>query len=292
VKRRALWSSLGALLFAALVALGAGSLRLPLSGAGSGGARLVSLSPAITETVIALGAAEHLVGISEYCELPPSRVLPRIGTALTPNYEAIVGMRPSLILCDDSVSSKKRELAALARSEFLPWLTLPEVVGSVRRLGEIVGRKPAAEDLAYRLERRLSRLPSSYAPRVLFLISFDPARPGELWFVKRNSLHGSALAAAGGRNAVDRDVAGLPRLGLEELLQLEPDLVILMRDPGAKAASGAELVEGFSRVAPLRAVRERRVGSIDALHSVGPSILKLMSTLELEIARLSMSSAE
>jgi ABC-type Fe3+-hydroxamate transport system substrate-binding protein len=278
VNRRALVSSLGALLFSAGAAVGIGRLatrKAPLPHTN----RLVSLTPAITETLFALGADAALVAVSDYCKLPPGRQLPRVGSSLTPSYEALARLNPSLILSDDSAGSKRRELAAIAPCAVLPWLTLSEVASSIERLGQLVGRAAAGHLLAQQLRERLSRKPPRDAPRTLVLLSYDADRPGELWFIRQNSLHGAALTAAGARNAVDHDVQGLPRLSVEELLRLDPDLVLLITPPGTRLEHKRKLVAAFAALSPLRAVADHKVGVLEATESVGPSILDLVTEL-------------
>jgi cobalamin transport system substrate-binding protein len=278
VNRRAVVGSLGALLLSAGAAIGVGRLAAHQSPSGDA-ERLISLTPAITETLFALGAAAHLLAVSDYCKLPPGVVLPRVGSSLTPNYEAIARLRPSMILSDDSAGAKQQELFAIARCEVLPWLTLKEVVSSIQRMGQLLGRKSAADTLAESLDRRLSKLPPSDAPRTLLLLSYDPDRPAELWFIKRNSLHGAALAAAGARNAVDEDVKGLPRLGVEELLRLDPDLVLIMPSPGTSTEQARKMLHTFSQLAPLRAVKQGHVELVKGSESVGPGIVQLVDSL-------------
>lgn len=280
MKRRTLVSSLGALLFSAGAALLAGRLVQKRRGGSPAGARLVSLAPALTETVLALGGAQQLVGVSNYCRLPADLKLPRLGTSLTPSYEAIAGLHCSLILSDDSAGTKRAELSALAPCEFLPWLTLSEVVQSTRRLGQLLGQASAGAALADRLEARLSHKPPPNAPRVLMLLSYDPDRPAEIWFIRPNSLHGAALNAAGARNAVEHDVPGLPRLGVEQLLALDPDAVLIIPPPGSTTEREGELVRAFSALAPLRAVKNGRVKCVAGTQSVGPSILELVDAIE------------
>jgi ABC-type Fe3+-hydroxamate transport system substrate-binding protein len=286
VNRRALIGSLGALLFSAGAAIGVSHFagRKP---AKSGPGRLVSLTPAITETLVALGAVDQLIAVSNYCVLPPGLKLPRVGSSLTPSFEAIAGLRPSLILSDDSAAAKRHELAALASCEVLPWLTLDEVVDSIRRLGKLSGQQLAGDALAQRLKTKLSRKAPLDAPRVLLLLSYDPDRPAELWFIKPNSLHGSALAAAGARNAVEYPVQGLPRLGVEELLKLDPDEVLMMPPPHADLLHKQKMLQAFSALAPLRAVKDDRIAVFNGTQSVGPSILELVDALANTLRELS-----
>jgi ABC-type Fe3+-hydroxamate transport system substrate-binding protein len=278
VNRRAIIGSLGALLFSAGAAVGIS--RLAARKPGSGGTRrLVSLSPAITETLLALGAFEQLVGVSDFCTLPAGRKLARVGSSLTPNYEAIAGLRPSIILSDDSAGAKQRELTALAKCQMLPWLSLRDVTGSVRILGQIVEQSAAAEALARRLGTRLSQPPPADAPRVLLLLSYDPDRPAEIWFIKQNSLHGAALNAAGAKNAVAEAIPGLPRLSVEQLIKFDPDQVFIIPPPGATLEGKRKMLDSFATLGPLRAVKDNRIGIVNGTQSVGPSILELVDAL-------------
>src|SRR5580698_1045150 len=84
----------------------------------SGPQRIVSLAPAITETLFALGAGPQVVGVSQYCDYPPQVLkLPKIGTFLTPNIEAIAGLRPTLVI-GLQTSSDLREIHALKEMGF------------------------------------------------------------------------------------------------------------------------------------------------------------------------------
>lgn len=286
MNRRALVSSLGSLALAAAAAIGTSRL-LPKKPGKGGPVRLVTLSPALTETVLALGGQPLLAGVSDYCVLPEGVKLPRVGSSLTPNYEAIARLHPTLILSDDSAQAKHRELSALASCEVLPWLTLPQVVSSTRRIGQTLGNERAGNELADELNARLSAPPPASAPRVLLLLSYDPDRPAEIWFIRPNSLHGAALTAAGAKNAIDHDVTGLPRLGIEQLIALDPDEVLIIPAPGATRERREQMLSGFSKLAPLRAVKDGRIAVVaGANQSQGPGILKLVDALAATLGKL------
>lgn len=285
MNRRAIIGSFGALLFSAGAAVGISHLAAKKPSR-AGARRLVSLTPAITETLLVLGAREQLVGVSDYCSLPAGQKVPRVGSSLTPNYEAIAGLRPSLILSDDSAGSKQRELAALAPCQILPWLTLTDVTGSIRTLGKLLEQTVTANALAQQLDARLDRQPAADAPRVLLLLSYDADRPAEIWFIKQNSLHGAALSAAGARNAVAHAVPGLPRLSVEELIKLDPDQVFIIPPPGASAEGKRKMLAAFAALAPLSAVKNNRLAIVNGTQSVGPSILGLVDSLASMLARM------
>lgn len=250
----------------------------------SGG--IVSLAPAITDTLFAIGAGAEVTAISDYCDSPREALaLPRVGTSITPNYEAIARLGPRLILGEANVSARKRELEALAKTSLLPWLALDEVTASIRELGRITGRQERATALAQRMHARLALPEPEHGPRVLLVLGEGDAQ--EIWFVRRNSLHGAALRAAGARNAVAEDIEGPPRLAHERLLSLDPDAIVVLTRPDKKPSSEAA---GFARFPTLRAVKERRVALLSTAHAFanGPQILTLVDELHEQLRRLGL----
>ena len=243
-------------------------------------ADLISLSPAITETVALLGAESRLKGRSDWCNEPASvRALPAFGTSLTPALERIASAHPAGLLIDGSLGNQRDQLEALAPVEVLPWLTVEEVMASTRRIGRLVDRDAAAAQLAERFSPWLRPLPAE-AHAVLLLIGDDGPETGVFWFVKEGSLHGAMLRAAGWRNAVAEPVA-TPSLSAEALLRLDPEaIVVLVAKPDADAAHG-RLQEAFATFDGLRAVRAHRLALLadPNILSTGPSLLSTEAKL-------------
>jgi ABC-type Fe3+-hydroxamate transport system substrate-binding protein len=249
-------------------------------------ARLVSLAPAVTETLRALGAEAELVAISDYC--PTVGHLPRVGSAITPHYEAIARAKPTLILATAVSGSQLTPLDRIAPTVELPWLTVEEVASSVERLGALSARKSQAQTLAARFRAVLTRAAPAGAPRVLALLGDSGAGSRSYWFIKDDSLHGALLRAAGGQNAIPGPVPGAPRLSVEELLRLDPDVIVLF-GADARGPSAAEpLLADLRQLTPLRAVRAARLGALSApeLMGAGPDLLDFVEPLRAEIQRL------
>jgi iron complex transport system substrate-binding protein len=284
VKRRALVQL--ALSSSAWVALGCA--KIPKRAA-AGGRRVVSLSPAITETLFAIGAGPELVGVSDYCNYPEgAKKLPRAGTALTPSYEAIVRLAPTLILCEAAASAPRRELTALGVTKFIPWLSLEDIVASVRLLGALTAQAAAADVLATKLWDGLAVAEAPNGPRVLVVLGEGTGKLSEIYFVKRNSIHGAALRAAGARNAVASDIAGVPRLSLEELLRLDPEAIIVLVASTPNGPEKSDILHDFSALEPLTANKNQRVAVLqsDEAFANGPRILTLAEHLKQKLAEL------
>lgn len=252
----------------------------------AGSQRILSLSPGVTETVEALGAAEQLVGISDYCE--PTRVpdLPRAGTALTPNYEVIAELSPDVILTSEVKGAQLGPLQKLARTEQLPWLSLAEWLSSIGTMGHILGKQEAAQVLRHKIASTLLVKPKTDAPRILLSLDYGDTGSDETWFIREDSIHGAVLSAAGAQNAVKGEVIGHPQLSPERLLEVDPDgILVLSSRPGR---TRADVRAHFARWAPLKAVVNERIGviSVPGALTVGPSVLKLVPLLRKEIVSL------
>ncbi len=246
--------------------------------------RIVSLSPGITDALFAIGVGSIVVARSDYCDYPPEVTrLPKVGSSITPNYEAIARLEPTLIVSEDNAATRRRELEALAKTLFLKWLSLDEVVRGIRELGNVTSAKTPADSLAERLERRLSVRAPEVAPKILLVIGSDSGRFDDIWFIRRNSLQGAALHAAGAKNAVDEDIAGQPRVSLERLIALDPDAIVVLT---LKKNPNDELAP-YEKLTALRAVREHRLAAIEAPEAYvnGPRVLALVDKLGPVVAR-------
>ena len=243
----------------------------------------------MTETLFEIGAGASVVAVSDYCDTPREVTkLPRVGTSITPNYEAITRLRPSLIVSEANVAARRRELEAVGPTRLLPWLTLDEIANSVRELGRITGKRSEADALAARLKSRLGVPAPPNAPRVLVVLGGEGGDSAEIGFVRDKSLHGAALRAAGARNAVPEAVDGPPRLAHERLIELDPDAIFVLSKP-----SPTPKPTGFERFTTLRAVQNQRVVRIETEEAFanGPRILPLIDRLHAELVRVGLGGS-
>lgn len=251
--------------------------------------KIVSLMPPITETLFEIGAGDQVIARSKWCKHPPEALdLPTCGSALTPNTERIVELQPHLILANASQATARDKLSGIGRAEFLPWLTAEEMIASTRKLGKLTGHTEEATELADELERELLKPPPKNAPRVLLVIGQDSGE-GRISFLRRDSLHGQMLNAAGGVNAVSETVTGVPNLSIERVIELDPDIVIVleMRDE-LSDESRAGIAWFWRRIEPLTASRTGRVVVLNGQHfyGAGRRLIRAVRELRAEIKRL------
>ncbi|HHO50145.1 MAG TPA: ABC transporter substrate-binding protein [Deltaproteobacteria bacterium] len=283
---------LGAGVAASLLGVVGGVQLATRSASAPGGGRgrgWVSLTPALTETVFALGAGASLIGRSTYCTLPPeAQRLPTAGTSLTPDLEALASLGPAGVILEASAAAQIDRIARIAEVTAIPWLTLDDVVAGIAQLGRLFEAGARAHGLGEALQRSLSADAPAEGPRALLVLAGDDLGRGPVWFIKRNSLHGAAAHGAGLRDAVQADVAGLPQLSIEDLIALDPELILILSASSVNDAARRRLLHAFDALTPLTAPAQGRVGLLAGpeVLSVGPSILRLPQRLADEVARL------
>lgn len=236
-------------LFCLLVLL----LCLPPAARAAPPRRIVSLSPATTEMLFALGLGRSVVGDTVYCDYPPAaRAIPKVGDVNT-NYEKVLALRPDLIVADAVANSR-----AVARLTQLhqPVLavrptSLPAVETSLRQIGARTGTTRQAEAVATEMEgkaRQAARIAQSDKrprPRVLLVVQTSP-----LWTAGAGTFLDDLVTRAGGVN-VGAAVRGYGTFSKELVLAHPPDVVL--GDAAVQAAFRADPLLG--RLAAVRTGR-------------------------------------
>jgi iron complex transport system substrate-binding protein len=196
--------------------------------------RIVSTSPAITETLFALGLGHRVVGVSTYCHYPPeARQRPKVGTYLRPNVEAIVRLRPDLVLGERFTPAA---LALLDASGIRHRQVKTGDLATNLRLMEDVARATGqdAAPLQQRVRAALDAIRArtqGRTPRpVIFIVGRTPGRLEGMVAVGQGSYLNELLALAGGRNIMAQSATAYPRVSLEAILRLKPDVIIDMGD--------------------------------------------------------------
>lgn len=209
--------------------------------------RIVSLVPSLTETVCALGACERLVGVDDYSNSPPQvRSVPHVGGLEDARVEAIVALKPDLVLSATSSRALPR-LQALG----LPVLAMePRTLGDVRRilgvLGPVLGARDATavwQRIEADVQSATRQLPARLrGTRVYVEVGSAP------FAASAGSYIGELLARLGVVNVVPATLGPFPKLNPEFVVRADPQVIIL---PRADAA-GLRSRPGWDRITALR----------------------------------------
>lgn len=224
--------------------------------------RIVTLAPNLTEIVAAIGAESRLAGTDDYSNVPESvKRLPKVG-GVTPSLEAIVALRPDVVVAPASTTAPALE-RALDRlgTPMIRVRTdrMNDVSAAMLHLGKALGMEAGAQAAARTLDDAIARARRERGPkqRLLIVVWPDP-----LYVAARETFADDLLRLCGAENAVPPGVRGWPQYSLEAVVAADPDALILF----GRAASGEsplDHVRRDPRWARLRAVRTGSVFVVD-----------------------------
>ena len=247
--------------------------------------RVVALAPSAAEIVYALGAADLVVGVSDFAaDLPASAGKPRLG-GFAPDLERVAALKPDLALVSRDGTDRRaaERIEALGiRVVVTDATTLDGVFADVRRVGAALGRTAEAERLVAGLAAR-ARAAAERAPRpaggkrttAIALIWPDPPI-----VAGRGTFVGDLLERAGLENAAPAKAGEWPRVSHETVVGWNPRLLVRPETPENAAAFAAAFTPG-SRWLLLPAVREGRVLVIPGawLERPGPRLVDALEAL-------------
>ena len=223
--------------------------------------RIVALSPHLTELLFAAGAGAKVVGAVDYSDYPPAaRQLPRVGSDAGIDLEAVLALRPDLIVAWPNAGTVRAidRLAELGIPTFRSEpRELEDIARTIEKLGRLAGTSSDAADAFRKGVAELTRRYSG-RPRVrVFYQVWD--RP--LLTVNGDHVISKVMRVCGGENVFAGLPAIAPEIDREALLQAKPEVVITSRDiPGDLIQRHTpRLLEGARRMCDiLEAARRTR----------------------------------
>jgi iron complex transport system substrate-binding protein len=188
--------------------------------------RIVSVLPSLTESVCALGACERLVGVDRYSNWPASvKKLPQVGGGLDLSIEAIVRLKPDVVLAATSSRAGERlEAMGITVLMFEP-TSHEQVRSSLMQLDALLGTKRAdalwAQVATDFLEAAKLLPASAQGAKVYFEVDRTPYAAGEASFI------GQTVSRLGLHNIVGKQLGAFPKINPEFVVQQQPDVIVL-----------------------------------------------------------------
>jgi iron complex transport system substrate-binding protein len=191
--------------------------------------RVVSLVPAATEILLALGMLDRIVARNDFDRDPSLQALPSVGGGLHPSMERLVAVEPDLVIRFEGEQDRATP-AALDRAGIAHIGVRPDRIEDVRRivlqLGGIMGVPGRAETLVAELDRELDEVragaPSTDRPRVAFLLGGSPP-----WAVGPDTFLSELLEIAGGENVLADAGPLYGPVSVETILARRVDLILI-----------------------------------------------------------------
>ena len=202
--------------------------------------RVVSLSPAVTEIMFALGADSLLVGRTDFCEYPDAALqIPSVGGISNLNIEQILSLHPDMVISGSMVGKKATDQMDQMGTPMVCVIEKPRfeaLYDNIRAIGRLVGKEKEADSLVESLKWKVERLLAdtslstfnSQLSTCYYVVGFGPTGN---FTAGGNTFINDIIRMAGGRNIAE-DVKGW-NYSLEALMQENPDYIIVRREDSA-----------------------------------------------------------
>jgi iron complex transport system substrate-binding protein len=195
--------------------------------------RIVSVLPSLTESVCALGACARLVGVDRYSNWPASvKKLPQVGGGLDLNIEAIVRLKPDVVLLATSSRAGERLQALGIKVLMFEPSSHEQVRSSLQQLDVLLGTQRSnalwsqiEKDI---VEARNLSPAASRGAKVYFEVDRTPYAAGEASFI------GQTVARLGLQNIVGQSLGAFPKINPEFVVQQQPDVIVLSQRHAAE----------------------------------------------------------
>jgi iron complex transport system substrate-binding protein len=245
----------------------------------------VSLVPALTEMLFAIGAGAQVVAVSSYDEYPPDvKALPRVGALLDPDVERILTLRPDLVITYGSQTDLETQFSrAGIRTFSYRHGGITTVLQTIRDLGRVTGHSADADRRVRAIENELEAIRAKVKgrprPRTLLVFERQPKTLQQMYVAGGQGFLQEMLEAAGGTNVFADVRRESVQPSHETLLVRRPDVVLEVRAEGLLAPDEVrEEQDVWSALPSIPAVRNRRIHILNGQYLVVPGPRLAMAT--------------
>lgn len=200
------------------------------------GFKIVSLSPAMTEILFALGAGNSIVGVTTFCNHPEdAKKIYKIGDFSNPSIERIVGLKPDLVIVNLPEQMRiKKDLQKLQINVFVSSpKTLNDIYKEITEIGKITEKEHTADSLINYMQMNIK--PAEHEEKKSVYIELSP-RP--IVTIGVNSFLNGLLEMAGGKNIFSDLKKDYPIVSQEEIIKRNPEIIILLHPKDIKKRVG------------------------------------------------------
>jgi iron complex transport system substrate-binding protein len=250
--------------------------------------RIISLVPAVTEILFALGAGDHVVGVGSFDKFPQEvEKLPRVGALLDPDLERILSLRPDLVAVYGSQSDLRKQLDRAGVPTFVyAHAGLADVTTTIRTLGDRVGASDRAAALIADIERRIAAVRQRTAgqprPRTLIVFGRESLSLRGIYASGGYGFIHDMVTAAGGDNVFAEVKQESVQATSELILARRPEVILELRAEPLAADVEKKERAVWNTLASVPAVRNGRVYIVTDRRTVipGPRVGEGVEVLE------------
>jgi iron complex transport system substrate-binding protein len=236
--------------------------------------RIVSLVPALTEMLFAVGAGQQVVGVSSYDSFPPEvKQLPNVGALLNPDTERILSLRPDLVITYGSQSNVEAQFARVGiRTYSYRHGGIDTVLESLRELASLTGHRAEGERVARDLQARLdavrARVRGRSRPRTVLVFEHEPRTLRGMFVSGGVGFLHEMLEIAGGEDVFADVKRESVQPAVETLIARAPEVIVEIRANPPKDVAAER--RAWQTLTTMPAVRNSRIHFLAGEYLVVP----------------------
>jgi len=248
------------------------------------------MAPSITETLYALGLSDRLIGVTRYCQYPSEvRTLPKVGGFLDPNFEAIIALRPDLVIL---LEEHKRSLPGFQKlaleTKVVCHKTIKGVIDSLHSIASICGEEARGRKMADDIQSRLDRIGEKTArakrPKVMIAVDRIQGSGGlvDVYIAGADDYFDTMIELAGGENVYRQGSIRFPVVSTEGVMRMNPDVIVdLVSGLDQNHFQSEGNLADWQSLANVEAVKQHRVYAFNRDYATvpGPRFIRFVEDL-------------
>ncbi len=223
--------------------------------------RIICASPVMAEIIFALDCGNRIIGISEYTTFPPEVLeIPLIGSAITPNKEKLLTLKPDIIIGQ----GKQPTITDFCRMYKIKCLSLDmdnmsDVYSSIQTIADLLEKPMLGKNLVADIKEQIadvqSKLTDIPSRKVLFLFGRQPGDLTGLTTIGPGSFLDELITVAGGNNLFSDATGPYPQISKESLVMRRPEIIMELHPAGITKENALALHKDWAELPPMPAVK-------------------------------------
>lgn len=290
LKMRRFWPLFIFAIILSIVIIGIQNSPAPAINAAQQPQRIISLSPSITETLFAIGAGSKVVGITKYCDFPAAtESLPKVGGFVDPNIEAIVALKPDLVILLANHGRVIKQLKQLNIDVLaVRNSSLSDIKQTISTIAERIGHQAQAEQVLAKIHHKIDLISTKVAnkvpPRVMIAMghSTGEEQVKQVFIAGNRDFYNDLIQLAGGINAYQGDNLKVPSVSIEGIMEINPHVIIDIFPEADDHNSDLEQTRRrWNSLRFVDAIKNKRVHIIEENYATipGPRIFLLLEQI-------------
>ena len=247
--------------------------------------KIITLAPALTEIVFALGSGDQIIGNTNFCKYPEeAEDIKKIGGFLDINIEMILKLKPDLIICYPEHKHRLKILNNKIELLEVKHITVSDILSSINTIASKLGKMKNSDKLIRNIKDKLYKKNNFTTPKKVILIADrDPHRLKSMYIIGNKGFLNEILNLSGGTNCYKGNVP-YPSVSIESIVSMNPDIIIefsFIKNIKEKQSNLSE----WKKYPMINAVRSKKIFYVtgDFWQKPGPRIVTIAEELKMVI---------